>query len=135
MLLVAVIAAGTGAAGAAAARRAKGKDDPLALKDRARQYLAAGPLTAASAALMLPLLRASYATHIAAKCPATKVFLCTSAPAIWVFFLVAGPVIGLAIGSCAGAIATAQPPPPPPLEPPPEPRPDRSRWGGVFVKM
>jgi hypothetical protein len=96
---------------------------------------------------MLPLLRARYAIHVAAICPATKAlhpalrpFACTSAPAIWVFFLVAGPIIGLAIGTCIGAAITApQPPtlPPrkPPPEPPSEPEPDGSRWGGVFVKM
>jgi hypothetical protein len=137
-ILIAVIAAGTVIAGAVAARRAKDKNDPLAMKARAWQCLAAGPLTAASAALMLPLLRASHATHIAAMCPVTQAlhpqlrgFLCTSAPAIWMLFLVAGPVIGLAIGTCAGALPAAQQPPgTPPLEPPPG-----SSWsGGVFVK-
>jgi hypothetical protein len=139
MVLIAVIAAGTAAAGAIAARRARGANDPLALKARAWQCLAAGPLTAASAALMLPLLRASHAIDVAAACPAKQVFHCTAAPAIWVFFLVAGPVLGLAIGTCAGAIMTAQPPSQPPRQPPPkpphEPRPDRSRSGGVFVKI
>jgi hypothetical protein len=146
-LLIAVIAAGTVAVGVAAARRATGSARPLALKARARQCLAAGPLTAASAALMLPLLRARYAIHVAAICPATKAlhpglrpFPCTSAPAIWVSFLVAGPVLGLAIGTCASAaITTSQPPSQPPCKPPPEPprepEPDGSRWGGLFVKM
>jgi hypothetical protein len=143
VVLIAVTAAGTLVAGAVSARRASGTGDPLVLKARARQYLAAGPLTAAAAALMLPLLRVSPATHIAAMCPATKAlhpalrpFLCTSAPSIWMFFLVAGPILGLAIGTCcAGAITAAQPPRQPPPEPPREPGPDRSRWGGVFVKM
>jgi hypothetical protein len=141
-LLIVVIAAGTVAAGVAAARSARGTARPLALKAQARQYLAAGPLTAASAALMLPLLRARYAIHVAAICPATKAlhpglrpFACTSAPGIWVLFLVAGPIIGLAIGTCMGAATTAQPPRKPPPEPPSEPEPDGSRWGGVFVKM
>jgi Domain of unknown function (DUF1707) len=143
IVLVAVIAAGTAAAATAAARRTRGMSDPPALQARAWQCLAAGPLTAATAALMLPLLRASAATHIAAMCPVTKAlhpglrpFLCTVAPSIWMFFLIAGPVLGLAIGSCcAGAITSAQPPTEPPPPPPREPRPVRSRWGGVFVKM
>jgi hypothetical protein len=136
MLLVGVTGAGTVAAGKIAAWRAARTNGPMAPQARAWQYLAAGPLTAASAALMLPLLRASAATHFAAICPATKVFLCTSAPAIWTFFLVAGPIIGLAIGSgCAGAITTGQPPTQPPSQPPPEPPSDRSRAGGVFVKI
>ena len=137
-IFIAVIAAGTAIAGAVAARRAKDKNDPLALKARAWQCLAAGPLTAASAALMLPLLRASHAAHVAAMCPVTQAlhpqlrgFLCTSAPAIWMLFLVAGPVIGLAIGTGAGSLPAAQQPPSPPLEPPPG-----GSWsGGVFVKI
>jgi hypothetical protein len=80
---------------------------------------------------MLPLLRATPAVHIEAACPATNVFLCTAAPAVWMFFLVAGPVLGLAIGTCAGAITASHPPPEPP---PREPRPDRSWSGGVFMK-
>jgi hypothetical protein len=144
LVLVVVTAAGTAAAGAVAARRASGSTDPLELKARAWQYLAAGPLTAASAALMVPLLRASPAVHAAAGCPATNVFPCTSAPAVWMFFLVAGPILGLAIGTGAGAVIAApqpptqpsrKPPPEPPPGPPREPEPDGSRWGGVFVKM
>jgi hypothetical protein len=147
MILVAVIAAGTAIAGTAGARRYKGTDDPVALQAEAWQYLAAGPLTAASAALMLPLLRASAAVHIAAMCPVTKAlhpalrpFSCTSAPGIWTLFIVAGLITGLAIGTCVSAAITAsQPPGLPPRKPPPdpprEPEPDGSRWGGVFVKM
>jgi hypothetical protein len=46
-------------------------------------------------------------------------------------FLVAGPVIGLAIGTGAGSLPAAQQPPSPPLEPPPG-----GSWsGGVFVKI
>jgi hypothetical protein len=88
---------------------------------------------------MLPLLRARYAIHIAAACPATRQFPCTAAPQIWVFLLIAGPVIGLAMGTCAGGIITAQPPrqppPEPPDEPPGEPRPDGTRAGGLLVKI
>ena len=43
MVLVAVIIGGTAAAGALAARRVKGTNDPLAVKTRAQQCLAAGP--------------------------------------------------------------------------------------------
>jgi len=149
IMLIAVAAAGMGAAGAAArkaaARRTGGISDPLAVQARAWQYLAAGPLTAASAALMLPLLRASHAVGVAARCPATQVFHCTAAPEVWMFFLVAGPVFGLAIGTLAALAAAVQappnppPPPPPPssppVEPPPEPRSGRSWSGGVLVKL
>jgi hypothetical protein len=138
-VLIAVIITGTAIAGVVAARRAGDTKDPLALKARAWQCLAAGPLTAASAALMLPLLRASHATHVAAMCPVTQAlhpqlrgFLCTSAPAIWMIFLVAGPVIGLAIGTGAGALPA---PPSPPSQPPLEPPPGRSWSGGFFVKI
>jgi hypothetical protein len=147
ILLAVVAATGTALAGKAAARRARGADNPVALRAQAWQYLAAGPLTAATAALTLPLLRVSAVVHIEAMCPAFKAlhpgmrpFLCTSAPAIWTFYLVAGPIIGLAIGTCMGAAITApkpptQPPRKPPPEPPSEPEPDGSRWGGVFVKI
>jgi hypothetical protein len=140
MLLIVTIAVGTGLAGLAA-HRANGTDDPVAVKARARQFLAAGPLTAASAALMLPLFRASHAVHFAAVCPAAQRAHCTAAPAVWVIFLVAGPLIGLAMGTCLGsATTTAQPPRRPPPEPPsepPEPQPDGARSGGagVFVKI
>ena len=140
IVLIAVIAVGTAVAGKAAVRRARSTGDPLAPKARAWQYLAAGPLTAASAALMLPLFRASPAVRIAAACSPTRPGPghCTAAPAVWVFFLVAGPLLGLAIGSIAGLITAAQPPaqPPgqPPLTPPGEPRPGGSWSAGVFVR-
>jgi hypothetical protein len=138
MVLIAVTVGGTVAAGALAARRAKGTKDPLAMKTRAQQYLVAGPLTAASAALMLPLLRAGHAVHLAATCPATSHFHCTAAPAVWIAFLVIGPVLGLAVGSTGSITAQtpSQPPHrPPPPDPPDEPRPDGTRSGGVFVKI
>jgi len=138
MVLIAVIVAGTAAAGALAARRVKGTNDPLALKTRAQQFLAAGPLTAASAALMLPLLRAGHAVRIAAACPATSQFHCTAAPAVWMAFLVIGPVLGLAVGSMGSVTpqTPSQPPHrPPPPDPPGEPQPDGTRSGGVFVKI
>ncbi len=123
------------------AQRANGTGDPAAVKAHTWQYLAAGPLTAASAALMLPLFRASHAVHFAAVCPATQRFHCTAAPAVWVFFLVAGPLIGLAVGTCLGSVSTTaqpprQPPPKPPREPL-EPPPDgaRSTAAGIFVKI
>ncbi len=139
MLLVGVIVGGTAAAGALAVRRAGGLKSPLAWKARAQQYLAAGPLTAASAALMLPLFRVSHAVRVAAACPVTQHFHCTAAPSLWMFFLVAGPILGLAMGSAA-VIIPAPPPSqpsrrPPPPEPPSEPRPDGSRSGGLFVKI
>jgi hypothetical protein len=134
-LLIGVIVGGTAAAGALAVRRAGGRNSPLARKARAQQYLAAGPLTAASAALMLPLFRDSHAVRVAAACPVTAQFHCTAAPALWMFFLVAGPILGLAMGSLA-AITPAQPPPRPlPPEPPREPQQDGSRAGGLFVKL
>jgi hypothetical protein len=65
MVLGASAAAGTAAAATAAARRTRGPDDPLALtlalrKPRVLQCLAAGPLTGGAAALMIPLLTASW---------------------------------------------------------------------------
>ena len=147
ILLAVVATTGTALAGKVAARRARGEDDPVVWQARAWQYLTAGPLTAATTALMLPLLRVGAVVHTEAMCPALKAlhpamrpFLCTSAPAIWTFYLVAGPIIGLAIGTAMGAAVTApQPPTQPPLSPPPEPprepEPDGSRWRGVFVKM
>jgi hypothetical protein len=139
VVLILTITMGTGVA-ALAAHRANGTDDPAAVKARARQYLAAGPLTAASAALMLPLFRASHAVHYAAVCPAAQHSHCTAAPAVWVIFLVAGPLIGLAMGTGLGSAATAQPPRRPPPDPPREPiepPPDGSRscGVGVFVKI
>jgi hypothetical protein len=66
---------------------------------------------------------------------AISAFHCTAAPAIWMFFLVAGPLAGLAIGTFLGSVTAAQSPRQPPPEPPREPRPDGSRSGGVFVKI
>ncbi len=139
VLLIAAIAVGTGVA-ALAAHRANGTNDPVAVRARARQYLAAGPLTAASAALMLPLFRASHAVHFAAVCPAAQRGHCTAAPAVWMIFLVAGPLIGLAMGTFLSWATTAQPPRRPPPDPPREPiepQPDGSRscGVGVFVKI
>jgi hypothetical protein len=133
VILGVTIVAGIAVAGMVAARRVMGQDDPLALR-RARylQYLAAGPLTGATAALMLPLLRASAAVHYAATCPAARAGHCTAAAGVWVLFLLAGLVLGLAFGSFGGWIVAAQPPPPP-LTPPREPRPGGSRSGGVYV--
>jgi hypothetical protein len=125
MVLVAVIAAGTVAAGLAAARRARGPGDPVALwRARVWQCRAAGPLTGAAAALMIPMLRASTAVRVAAACPAGHAGLCTAAAQAWVFFLVAGPALGLAIG-LAGSATAVQPPGQPPLAPPREPWPRR----------
>jgi hypothetical protein len=139
IVLVVAIAAGTAAAGAVAARRVRGTGDPLALKAQAWQYLAAGPLTAASAALMVPLLRTGPAVHYLATCRAAHPANCTAAPTVWMFFLVVGPLLGLAFGTCLGSLPADQPPPRPPHDPPPEPprepEPDHSRAGGVFVKI
>jgi hypothetical protein len=135
VVLVAVIAVGTAAAGAVAARRARGPGDPLALRRAGIwQCLAAGPLTGATAALMLPLLRTSAAVHFAAACPAASTWPCTAASAVWMLFLTAGPLLGLAIGGIGGSITAGQLSGLPPLTPPREPRPDGSRSGGVFVR-
>jgi hypothetical protein len=110
VLLMAVAAAGTAVAAKVAERRGGGTGDPLALrKARMWQCLAAGPLTAAAGAIMLPLLRTSAAVHYATHCPATYLQHCSSPREVWVFFLLVAPVVGLAIGSCVGAIAEAQP--------------------------
>jgi hypothetical protein len=110
ILLNLVMAAGTLTAGVVANRGAGDADDRVAVKARARQILAAGPLTAAFAALMLPLLRASDAVHVTAACPAKHIGFCTAAPAVWIFFLVAGPVIGLALGTFGYALALVESP-------------------------
>ncbi len=133
IVLAVVAAAGTAAAGTLAARRASGPGDPLALsRARAWQCLLAGPLTAAAAALMIPLLRASTAVRIAATCPAANAGHCTGAAGAWVIFLVIGPALGLAIG-WAGSYAVAPQPDRPPLMSPREPRPGGTRSGGIFV--
>ena len=133
MVLVAVTAAGTAAAGWVAARLARGPGDPLALS-RAWfwQCLAAGPLTGAIAALMVPFGRVSDAVRIAAACPAAADGRCTNGTHMWMIFLVAGPVLGLAVGRLGGAVAVAKLGRSP-LARPREPRPGGSRSGGVFV--
>jgi hypothetical protein len=111
ILLNLVMAAGTLTAGVVANRGAGDAgdaDDRVAVKARAWQILAAGPLTAASAALMLPLLRASDAVRVTAACPAKHIGFCTAAPAVWIFFLVAGPVIGLALGTLGYALTLVE---------------------------
>ena len=131
MLLVVVTAAATGAAAWVAARQARGIEDPWAgHRTRMWQCLAAGPLTAASAAFVLPLLRANPAIHHAASCPASHQFPCTAAPAVWMVLLAIGPVLGLAIGSAATGLL----PPPPAPQPPDEPQMGGSRSAGIFVK-
>ena len=133
MVLVAVTAAGTAAAGWVAARLARGPGDPLALS-RAWfwQCLAAGPLTGAIAALMVPFGRVSDAVRIAAACPAAADGRCTNGTHMWMIFLVAGLVLGLAVGRIGGAVAVAKLGRSP-LARPREPRPGGSRSGGVFV--
>jgi hypothetical protein len=140
MLLVGLAAAATAATACLVERRGKGPDDSLARrKARMWQCLAAGPLTAATAALVLPLIRAGAAVHLAAGCPATHFGHCTAAPAVWMFFLVMGPVFGLAAGTVGGIPApAAQPPRRPPPDPPGEPdqpQPGSTRAGGLFVKI
>jgi hypothetical protein len=137
-LLMVVATAATAAAGKIAERRGRGTGDPLALrKARVWQCLAAGPLTAAATAIMLPLLRTSAAVHYATHCPAAYQQHCSSPRGVWMFFLVIGPVVGLAIGTCVGATADAQPQPPrrPPAGPPRRPQPDSPPAGEVFVKV
>lgn len=112
MVLIAVIAAGTLVTGAAAARRASGKSDPVALRARSWQFLAAGPLTAAAASLMLPLLRVSDAVHFARRVPGEKGFPQHRSTGDMGVFLVAGPLVGLAMGIWASSITAAQPPGP-----------------------
>jgi hypothetical protein len=133
MVLVVVAAAATAAAGWVAARLARGPGDPVALS-RAwfMQCLAAGPLTGAIAALVIPFGRVSDAVRIAAACPASAIGPCTNGAKMWMIFLVAGPVLGLAVGRLGGAVAVARLGQPP-AAPPREPRPGGSRSGGVFV--
>lgn len=121
VMLMGLALAGTVAAAKVAERHGGSTDDPAVRKARMWQCLAAGPLTAAATAIMLPLLRTSAAVHYATHCPASYLQHCSSPRSVWVFFLVFGPVVGLAIGTCVGAIADAQPQPQPPRRPPPDP--------------
>jgi hypothetical protein len=141
LLLVIVTTAATVAAAKIAEWRGAGTGDPQALRTaRMWQCLAAGPLTAAAAAIMLPLVRTSAAVHYATHCPATYELHCSSPRSVWVFFLVIGPVVGLAIGTCINALAEAQPQPPrqpprrPPPDPPYEPLPDGPPPGEVVTE-
>jgi hypothetical protein len=137
MLLAAVAAAGTVAAFQVAERRGKGMGKTALRKNRMWQCLAAGPLTAASTAIMLPLLRASAAVHYATHCPASHLQHCSSPRSVWMLFLVFGPVIGLAIGSLMAAVpeAQAQPPRRPPPDPPQEPLPGSPPPGEIVAQV
>jgi hypothetical protein len=137
MLLIAVAAAGTAAAVKAAEQRGGGNtEDPALRKARKWQCLAAGPLTAAASAIMLPLLRTGPAIHYATHCPASYQQHCSSPRSVWVFFLVIGPVVGLLIGTLGSAIAEDQPQPPrrPPPDPPHHPLPNSPPPGEVVAK-
>jgi hypothetical protein len=137
VLLMAVALAGTVAAGKVAERRGGGTDDPAVRTARMWQCLAAGPLTAAATAIMLPLLRTNAAIHYATHCPVSYELHCSSPRSVWVFFLVIGPVAGLLIGTLgSAAVAEAQPQPPrkPPPDPPHEPLPDVPPPGGIAAE-
>jgi hypothetical protein len=120
LVVVAVFAAPT-AAGAGAAWRTPGRDDPQALRrDRLRQGSAAGALTGGVAALLITILifGAMVVLHRQSPAPSTEAYML-------VLFL--GPLLGMALGLGGGSIqALRQPRPAPPSPLIREPAPNSS---------
>jgi hypothetical protein len=120
VVVVAVFAAPT-AAGAGAAWRSPGQDDPEALRrDRLRQGLAAGALTGGVAALLITILifGTMVVLHRQSPAPSTEAHML-------VLFL--GPLLGMALGLGGGSVqALRQPKPAPPSPLVREPAPDSS---------
>jgi hypothetical protein len=97
VVVVAVFAAPT-AAGAAAAWRTPGRDDPEVLRrDRLRQGLAAGALTGGVAALLITILifGTMVALHRQSPAPSTEEHM------LVLFF---GPLLGIALGLGGGSV-------------------------------
>ena len=97
VVVVAVFAAPT-AAGAAAAWRTPGRDDPEALRrDRLRQGLAAGALTGGVAALLITILifGTMVVLHHQSPAPSTEEHM------LVLFF---GPLLGMALGLGGGSV-------------------------------
>jgi hypothetical protein len=120
VVVVAVFAAPT-AAGAGAAWRTPGRDDPEALRhDRLRQGLAAGAVTGGVAALLITILIFStmVVLHRQSPAPSTEEHML-------VLFL--GPLLGMALGLGGGSVQVLrQPNPAPPSPLVWEPAPDSS---------
>jgi hypothetical protein len=120
VVVVAVFAAPT-AAGAGAAWRTPGRDDPEALRrDRLRQGLAAGALTGGVAALLITILIFStmVVLHRQSPAPSTEEHM---------LVLSLGPLLGMALGLGGGSVqALRQPNPAPPSPLVREPAPDSS---------
>jgi hypothetical protein len=120
LVVVAVFAAPT-AAGAAAAWRTPGRDDPEALRrDRLRQGLAAGALTGGVAALLITILifGTMAVLHRQAPAPSTEEHM------LVLFF---GPLLGMALGLGGGSVQALRQLKPAPQSPlVREPAPDSS---------
>ena len=120
LVVVAVFAAPT-AAGAAAAWRTPGRDDPEALRrDRLRQGLAAGALTGGVAALLITILIFGTMVVLHRQSPAPS----TEAHMLVLFF---GPLLGMALGLGGGSVQALRQLKPAPQSPlVREPAPDSS---------
>ena len=120
LVVVAVFAAPT-AAGAAAAWRTPGRDDPEALRrDRLRQGLAAGALTGGVAALLITILIFGTMVVLHRQSPAPS----TEEHMLVLFF---GPLLGMALGLGGGSVQALRQLKPAPQSPlVREPAPDSS---------
>ena len=120
LVVVAVFAAPT-AAGAAAAWRIPGRDDPEALRrDRLRQGLAAGALTGGVAALLITILIFGTMVVLHRQSPAPS----TEEHMLVLFF---GPLLGMALGLGGGSVQALRQLKPAPQSPlVREPAPDSS---------
>jgi hypothetical protein len=120
VVVVAVFAAPT-AAGAAAAWRTPGRDDPEALRrDRLRQGLAAGALTGGVAALLITILIFGTMVVLHRQSPAPS----TEEHMLVLFF---GPLLGMALGLGGGSVRALRQLKPAPQSPlVREPAPDSS---------
>jgi hypothetical protein len=98
LVVVVVVFAAPIAAGAAAAWRTPGRDDPEALRrDRLRQGLAAGALTGGVAALLITILIFGTMVVLHRQSPARS----TEAHMLVLFF---GPLLGTAMAAVGGSV-------------------------------
>jgi hypothetical protein len=111
LVVVVVVFAAPIAAGAAAAWRTPGRDDPEALRrDRLRQGLAAGALTGGVAALLITILifGTMVVLHRQSPAPSTEEHM---------LVLLFGPLLGMALGLGGGSVQALRQPKPAPRSP------------------
>jgi hypothetical protein len=111
LVVVVVVFAAPTAAGAAAAWRTPGRDDPEALRrDRLRQGLAAGALTGGVAALLITILifGTMVVLHRQSPAPSTEAHM---------LVLLFGPLLGTALGLGGGSVQALRQPKPAPRSP------------------